>query len=594
MRLGFTLMIAGAFAAIAAKALDVASGASISPASEATAYFAPVNRAVFKVVWPGGGIRELEYDYSRPGMLRGEENWSGRAVAEAKIQIDSGDGKAKYVFDRGRLISSSTENGNREYPYELTRPPPDRSFSSHLVDKADMAKAAKIYSYNELLHKWEGTKRLQFPFINPNQNGVLFAEILFLCLALMLHFRSFSVRVGAGAIGACSLVCLVWTMSRGAWLGAILAFVPFAALRFRSFFRAKWTWLGGGILALAFAAWAILFGFDQIIRGFESGGWTNAIRVEIWRNVPRMMFDAPGGWGFFGVGPAYLQWYQPLDVLALTPTLINDHFTWMVGWGWCGRFAYLLALFSVFAVSIVAVAHDRKPLPLAMWTLFATAAWFNPIFNKVALWILPVLCSAPLTRSFPWHRTRAVVVTFIITAALAAVSCVGLYFKGEADSLRNGRIRADGRKVLVHGMRPSVWIVDDGSLGGGLTGKDIREFYSVEHAAPAIGYVSEVADLPKSVDRLVLSGHAGADWLTMLSENPAARQNLPKSVIFVSPPFPPSAVPEGVQKMCKVKILIGEFAALHDPGYVRPPAWVEIVPGMESYVLRWMWTIMEP
>ncbi len=592
MRLGIVLMMVGASAAFAADAPSVASEASIAPASEATAYFVPVNRAVFKTVWPGGGMRELEYDYSRPGMLRGAGDWSGKAVGEAKIQISSGDGKAEYVFDRGRLISSSTENGRREYPYEMPRPAPANAFSSHLVEKADMAKAAKEYSYNELLHKWDGTGRLQFPFINPNQNGVLFAEVLFLCLAVMLSVRALSARIGAGVVGACSLVCLVWTMSRGAWLGSLLALAPFAALRFRSFFRARWTWIGCGVLFLAFAVWASLFGFDQMIRGFEAGGWTNAIRVEIWRNVPRMMFDAPQGWDFFGVGPAYLHWYQPLDVLALTPTLINDHFTWMVGWGWCGRLVYLFALFAVFSVSIVAFVHGRRPLPLAMWTVFAVAAWFNPIFNQFALWVLPCLCSVILVGSFPWRRTRVVVATLLGAALLAGASCAGLYFKGEADSQRNDRIRAAGRRVLVHGMYPSIWIVDDGSLGGGLTGKDIRDFYSIEQAAPAIGYVMEVADLPKSIDKLILSGHAGADWLTMLSENPAARQNLPKSVVFVSPPFPPSAIPEGVQKMCRVKVLIGEFAALYDSGYVKPPAWVEVVPGMESYILRWMWTVM--
>ena len=145
MRSEFTLIatIAGAFAAIAATAPAVSSGAPMSPTSEATAYFAPVNRAVFKVVWPGGRIQELEHDYARPGTLRGADNWSGKAVGAATIQIASGDGKASYVFDRGRLVSSATEKGSREYPYGLARPAPAGAVSSHLVDKADMLKAAK-------------------------------------------------------------------------------------------------------------------------------------------------------------------------------------------------------------------------------------------------------------------------------------------------------------------------------------------------------------------------------------------------------------------------------------------------------------------
>jgi hypothetical protein len=77
-----------------------------------------------------------------------------------------------------------------------------------------------------------------------------------------------------------------------------------------------------------------------------------------------------------------------------------------------------------------------------------------------------------------------------------------------------------------------------------------------------------------------------------LSEDPSARKNLPKSVVFVSPPFQPSDIPEGVLKCCRVKVLVGEFAARYEPGYANVPDWVMVVPGMERYILRWMWYVM--
>ena len=182
--------------------------------------------------------------------------------------------------------------------------------------------------------------------------------------------------------------------------------------------------------------------------------------------------------------------------------------------------------------------------------------------------------------------------TVLSAVLLATGAWAGLYAKGEVDARTSEFVRAEGRRVWIHGPNPKVWIVDDGVLGGGLTGKDIREFYSVEHRAPAVGYVSSIADLPKDVDKLVLAGHAGAEWLTLLSDNESARAHLPKTVVFVSPPFSPVDIPEGVLKTSRVRILIGEFAARYDPGYANAPEWVTIVPGMEMYILRWMWAVM--
>ena len=51
---------------------------------------------------------------------------------------------------------------------------------------------------------------------------------------------------------------------------------------------------------------------------------------------------------------------------------------------------------------------------------------------------------------------------------------------------------------------------------------------------------------------------------------------VPKEVVFVSPPFPPPALPEGFLKSCKVSIVIGEFTARYEPEYANPPPWVNV------------------
>ena len=58
--------------------------------------------------------------------------------------------------------------------------------------------------------------------------------------------------------------------------------------------------------------------------------------------------------------------------------------------------------------------------------------------------------------------------------------------------------------------------------------------------------------------------------------------------MFISPPFPPSALPEGFLKSCKVSIVIGEFTARYEPEYENPPPWVKVVPAMELYINGWM------
>ena len=66
------------------------------------------------------------------------------------------------------------------------------------------------------------------------------------------------------------------------------------------------------------------------------GDWL--VKYAFWL---RMMVDAPRGWGGYSPGAAYVDWYQPLNIFALTPTLINDHLTRLVAFSWAGRFAYL-------------------------------------------------------------------------------------------------------------------------------------------------------------------------------------------------------------------------------------------------------------
>lgn len=560
----------------------------------ASTYIAPVNQHMFKLVWPGGGVTEFARDYSVDGGIVSGEGWRGRFTKDGAAEIANPKGTAAYRFLKGRLVELKDGTVQRRFPYEQPRVAPQGT-RSPLAGRAKekLRAAAAEYAMERFRHKWDGTGRLAFPFVNPNQNGALFAQIFVFSLLLGVKLRRLWGRIVLGVACAVALSCLVWSMSRGAWLGTVLALAPVIALRFRQLVRGRWLWCGLGAFCVVLLLWIGLNGMGGLTRGFEAGSWSNALRVEIWRAAPQMMCDAPDGWAFSGSGVAYVNWYQPLNVFAVTPTLINDHLTRLVTYGWLGRIAYLLAAFCIFVFAGFAAFRRHRHMGLALWTVFAVPAWFNPMMHIVWLWVLPIVASISVSRGLPWRSWRKMGALAFSALMLALIVTGSILASGKSDGRRTELIRAEGSRVLVHGTQPVTWLVDDGTIGGGMTGRDIRLFYAAERKAPALGYVARLADLPsRGVSRLILSGDAGAEWLKRYSEDVHSRRQLPSTLLFVSPPFPPSAIPKELHKTCRVRLIIGEFAARYESEYKDPPQWVTVMPGMERYLVRWMWMTM--
>jgi len=372
--------------------------------------------------------------------------------------------------------------------------------------------------------------------------------------------------------------------------------MPFCMRKMWTSARSWRFWAAAALVVLVIVAAGWILGVEQLIRGFDICGnmnWSNAVRVEIWKNTPKLLHDAPGGWGFNGTGVAYLHWYQPLQVFALLSTLINTHFTLLAALGWTGRFFYLFFWLFFFVAAARLFWRRGNCLPLALGGAFFVAAWFNPMSHCPVLWALPVASSVFSLLDIPWRKWKVPSAMTVVSAIAAAVICVALNWQGASDAVGKEYIRAEGSRVMVHGPNPRIWLVDDGTVGGGLSGKDIREYYSYVKNAPALGYVTKISDLPAKVDKLVLVGQSGFDWLTLLSENESARAHLPREVVFLSPPFSPSTMPPALFEHCRVSVMVGEFAALHDPEYASPPKWVNVIPGMERYILRWMQYVIE-
>ncbi len=67
-----------------------------------------------------------------------------------------------------------------------------------------------------------------------------------------------------------------------------------------------------------------------------------------------------------------------------------------------------------------------------------------------------------------------------------------------------------------------------------------------------------------------------------------AQRKLPRDVVFISPPFPPQAIPPPLLQSCRVRVIVGEFACWYSNDYDNPPRWVTVVPGAERYIPCWL------
>ena len=564
-------------------------------------YFAPASRVSFKMVSPGAEPRIFDRDdHAAKGRLCSADGWTATFGSGNLVTVESPgpeDAKTVLEFDRGRLVAHSSGRSRKEVAYDAPRAAPAGVLTplayfeftpEYLEEQKDRA----------LEGKWDGTGRFRFPFENPNYSGALYCQLALLAIAAAVAFRG-KTRIAAAVAAAAFFVCLVLTGSRGALVGFAAGLLPAAAFRFRAALRSRAFWISVAAAAGAIACWFGLLHSDHLLRGFsENGlGWSNAIRLDMLRLAPRMMVDAPEGWGFVGAGRAYFDWYQPVDGMFMTGSLMNDHLTLLANCGWAGRFFYFLAAALLFALSFSLARREKSFMPASV--LFATAVMscFNPLVANKWLLAVPAFAAFRLAAQSSRMRGRRLLALSGLSLFSAVALTLAVFFAGSLTPPPDGlRVAATGRQVRVSGMQPAAWIVDDGqgALGGIFACKDLRECYKRLPASLSVGYVRSIKDLPeRGIRRLVLSGKAANDWLLRLSEDPEARKSLPAEVMFVSPPFAPSEIPVALFHFCSVSVVVGEFAARFQPEYAKNLPFVEIVPEMERYIPMWM-SCVEP
>ena len=561
-------------------------------AASARAYFAPMTSANFwRMRMPDGLIREFELRESGNGKIRfkSADGWTGVHKGDNAFLISTPKmqkPKVEWGFQNGTLRMIAEDGNAYGLDYSVPIVYEGETMARLWPDRKDV-RGKDIGPDN-----WVKSRRLKLGYTSPNRAGVVMAMLALVALGFAFRVRKVGVRIAFGVLCAAALVPMTMTGSRGALLAFALgaAVVGVCELR-RLRVSRKAALLAGGVvlLVLAILGSLMIFGSHRTKKGTRSSDRQRTLLME---TAPRMMRDAPKGWGSFGaVGGAYVNWYQIGEDEKLRLNLVSDHITAVVGRGWVGGGLYVACWLAGILLLLTFAWKGGSPVPAAVWIALGSAAFFNLIFGEKSVFAVPLLSLLLFLWGRPWRMPWMFLWCPLVGLFLAAAAIFGIVASAGDGAGEFPRIRKDGRRVLVNGERPVRWVVDDLQvLGQVMVGKDVRAHYLKHRNAPAIGYVQSLRDLPKdgSVRHLVLAGDACGAYLKMLKKT-GCFDNLPQSVLFLSPQFPPSEIPAELHERTRqVTMVVGEFAARYSREFLEKKPWVRIVPGAELYIPNWM------
>ena len=372
---------------------------------------------------------------------------------------------------------------------------------------------------------YKGIPRWDFGLDNPNKAAAILACLLIVLLGSSLQsaktgqtcFRTLR-RWGrwcCGVFAAAAGFALVHTFSRGGLAASLAGALILLVGSWKGPNKFQ-RWLPILLVALLMAGTATWMGFaGRMARSTPSADASVGNRLEIWRTVPAMMVDAPGGWGLGASGDAFMGWYQPLERHERYRTLVNSHFTWLVELGWTGRLFYVCGFAFLFALGIVRLRTRGDPLPLAVWTCFATAAFFSSVAEEWLVWVIPLGMTVPLLKTFVFNvtaRMRCVSVAATLLAGcllLGTAAVIGVMCRPAA-ALPIHKSYDGTRLVVGEGSTPSAWTVcDPAAMGGPAFGRLLRGFAQThEGCGKSYGLVDDLAAVPDDARHLVLCGRA--------------------------------------------------------------------------------------
>ena len=429
---------------------------------------------------------------------------------------------------------------------------------------------------------YRGVPRWDFGLDNPNKAAAILACLLIVLLGLSQKSRW--TRWGCGALAAVVGFALVHTFSRGGLVAFLVGAVILLVGSRKSPCKLR-RWLPALLAVLVITGAALWTGFaGRMAHSAPSADASVGNRLVLWRSVPAMMVDAPGGWGCGNAGDAYMGWYQPLSSHLRYRTLVNSHFTWLVEMGWMGRIGYVCGLAFLFAMGIVHLRVRGDPIPLAVLTSFATSAFFSSVAEEWLVCAVPLVLTLPALKSFIFDttmRTRwvSVVAALLVGCSLLGIAAVAGSTFRPADTIPL-RKSPDGTRIVIGDGTPSSWVVcDPAAMGGPAFGRLLRGFAQTpEGCGRAYGLANDLATVPDDVRHLALCGKAANVKADALS-----RFGSLSDVRVIAPSNPKAWLAARTEMPC-IRVFCGEFSESCPEDDVEG---LTVVLGAQDYLPAW-------
>ena len=540
-------------------------------------YFAQMDGAnFFRLYDPKSGMVEFRRNW-KTGGIDGAAGWRAEKVGETMTVSPPG-ASVSFSFVKGRPDTMSIQGKKVKMQFEEEPSMPGR-VAEMWEGAAEEAIASKI---------WDKSRFTLF-YVNPNHTALLLALLGIVALWGFLRCEK------PWAMAACALVAVVtaWLLVKTGGRGGFLAFAVGGAVVYGCRFLRK----GARRRMCLLGILAVLAG-GFVVAGGRIGRVSSRLeevdtRLETWKVTPLMMVDSPSGWGDTPSGKAYSDWYQPLNNTSVTPTLTSDHLTYMVDFGWFGRFLWVFSWLAALAL-LARFSLREGALPFALFLALGTAAMFNPVLHMKSLWILPVASLFPFVLTAPWREARKMIVPCMAALTLSLAIIAGFWLVGRSLAAKERlSVHTDGERVFVGSDNPGIWIVDDRyTLGWLFAPKEIRYFYSRFPAATVLGYTEKIAAVPRHVRRLVVAGKRCREYVKAWQKGAAPKAD---ELVFVSPGMPIKSIPARLRASCRFKMVVGEFAARYADEYgsgLEGSDEVVIIEGAEIYIPGWVGLIL--
>ncbi|MFZ4775612.1 MAG: O-antigen ligase family protein [Terrimicrobiaceae bacterium] len=353
------------------------------------------------------------------------------------------------------------------------------------------------FYYGELL-------RLDWGFGNPNRTATLIASLMIAAWGFSL-FRRWGFWLALGLFMLLGF-CLVQTFSRGGLVGLLAGSAALLFFADRPWPRVRWISVLAALILLS--GYAVTLSAADRYASSWKGDPSVTNRMELWKSVPKMIVDAPQGWGLGHAQEAYMQWYQSPEREERFLNLVSLHFTLLAELNWPLRAAYLLLWAFGFFLTWPGKGLRILAVPFGVWT----ATFFAGIFTHFSTsWPLYFPALAALLVAIGvriakcrWPERRVLLgVLASVFVALGLIYCVGrLPASPVIQTTASGIILGEGQ--------PEAWVFVDQAVVGNSYGKTLRRYMASLVDCPSIGIATDLGKIPVQAT-VVLCGNIPSD-----------------------------------------------------------------------------------